>query len=299
MLADIHILRESEFYTLKDFRCKCTECSTSKPEVAQSFTICFVRSGYFEQQYFRQRQEVHVGRVLISKPGIEYVVHHIKDNPDLCTAINFTPPFYERLRENYGKEAHWFFTNPDLHSLLLIAHADIDFLHHQILHRAPNASGLEMDELIIKLVDKVFKHLGNTKATQAIPEALKRLHLPTVEKARDYILKYFKDNIGLHQLADHSCVSVFHFSRIFKAVMRKSPYQYLNEVRLHHAHLLLETTTKPIAEIALLSGFQSPENFNVAFTKAFATTPGSIRVKESFTLRSASSFAKKHTIQCP
>ena len=46
--------------------------------------------------FSNRNHEMHIGRLIVSKPEIEYVVKHIDDHPDLCTAINFTNAFYEK-----------------------------------------------------------------------------------------------------------------------------------------------------------------------------------------------------------
>ena len=277
MQAEVHILHKSDFYQLKDFRCTCTECSISKLEQLENFSICFVRSGFYEQRIFRRNQEMHVGRLVVSKPNIEYVVRHIDDHPDLCTSFNFTHDFYEKVKDHYKKETSWFFNNADIHSLLLVTHAEIEFLHQQILSRVKNSTSLEIDELTIQMVDQVMHTLGNKMFAPPVSSALKRHHLGTVEKAREYLFQNFDQNVSLQQLAEHCCVSVFHFSRIFKAVMNQSPHQYLHDIRLNNARLLLQETKTSITEVALQSGFNSLEHFTTAFKKRFKTSPGVIR----------------------
>jgi AraC-like DNA-binding protein len=277
MQAEVHILHKSDFYQLKDFRCTCTECSISKLEQLPFFSICFVRSGYYEQRIFNRTQEMHVGRLIVSKPEIEYVVRHIDNHPDLCTSFNFTDSFYERVKDHFKEEAKWFFSNPDLQSLLITAHADIEFLHQRILTQVTQQSSLELDDLVLQLVEKVMNTLGNKPKVESLTESLKRHHLFTVEKARDYLFQNFSKDISLQQLADHCCVSLFHFSRIFKSIMNASPHQYLTELRLSNAKLLLQSTQQSVTEIAFQCGFNSLEHFATLFRQRFKTSPTSIR----------------------
>jgi AraC family transcriptional regulator len=277
MQAEVHILHKSDFYQLKDFRCTCTECSISKLEQLPFFSICFVRSGFYEQRIFRKSQEMHVGRLIVSKPDIEYVVRHIDDHPDLCTSFNFTDAFYEKVKDHYKEESHWFFSNPDLQSLLLTSHADIEFIHQRILNQVKQQSSLEIDDLVIQLVEKCMLTMGNKPQIELLPENLKRHHLTTIEKARDYLFQNFAQNVSLQQLADHCCVSLFHFGRIFKSIMNASPYQYLTELRLSNAKLLLQSTQQSVTEIAFQCGFNSLEHFTTVFKQRFKTSPTSIR----------------------
>lgn len=277
MQAEIHILHQSDFYQLKDFRCSCTECSVSKLEHLPFFSICFVRSGFYEQRVFKKSQEMHVGRLIVSKPNIEYIVKHIDDHPDLCTSFNFTDDFYEKVKDHYREETQWFFSNPDLHSLLVTSGAEIEFLHQLILKQVKNNATLEIDDLVLQLVETVMHTLGNKPVVPALTETLKKYHLTTAEKARDFLFMNFSKNVTLQQLADHCCVSLFHFSRIFKSVMNQSPHQYLTELRLNHGKLMLQNTTQSITEIAFQSGFNSLEHFTTSFRNRFNLSPTVIR----------------------
>src|SRR5262245_49134649 len=87
LTADIHILHRSEFYHVNDFKCHCDRCSVSQPEYNKSMFISFVRKGFFEFQTFRRNDEMHVGRMLISKPGYEHTTRHIESQPDLTTSF--------------------------------------------------------------------------------------------------------------------------------------------------------------------------------------------------------------------
>lgn len=273
MEAEIHLLHESDFYQIKDFRCTCTKCCISKLEHLNQFSICFVRSGFYEQRVFKREHELHIGRLIVSKPEIEYVVRHIDDHPDLVTSLNFTNDFYHRVKDHFKQEANWFFSNPDVQSILVTAHADIEFLHQRILKTALVEPSLEIDDLVLQLVEKVMHTLGNKPKVEPLPESLKRHHLNTIESARDYLFQNFAKDISLNQLAEHCCVSLFHFSRIFKSIMNCSPHQYLKEIRLNHAQLLLQSTELSVTEIAFQSGFNSLEHFATSYKQRFHVVP--------------------------
>lgn len=273
--ADIHLLHSSGFYQVRDYKCNCVECHTSKLEYVNTFNLCFVRSGYFEFDVFRNKLEVHVGRVLITKPGSEHIAHHIDDQPDVCSVFDFKPDFYASLREHYRYELPWFFDNNEIHSMLMKCSPEMDYLHDRILRAS--GSDLHVDELVLKLVDRVMGTLGNRVDAEPLPASLKKFHLSTIEKAKNFMLTNFDKNIGLQQLADHCCVSLFHFSRIFKSVMKITPHQYLSEIRLNHARMLLENTKYPVTQIAMQCGYNSVEHFATAYKQRFESRPSELR----------------------
>ncbi|MFZ6001055.1 MAG: helix-turn-helix domain-containing protein [Bacteroidota bacterium] len=275
---EIHLLHRSEFYQIRNYKCFCTECNTTKEEVVNRFHFCFVRSGYFQYRVFRRELDVHVGRVLISKEGSTHFTHHIDNQPDVCSVFEFTSEFLQSLREQYKTETSWFFSNNDLHSLVLNCNAEIDYLHHHILTRVNHGfDQLLIDDWVLRLVDKVMRILGNRNEVQPIPESSKRYHLVTIEKAKEYLLTHFDQNVTLQQLASHCCVSIFHFSRLFKSIMRVSPYQYLSGIRLHHAKVLLESTHQTVTQIAFQCGYNSLEHFVTAYKQRYQVSPSAHR----------------------
>jgi AraC-like DNA-binding protein len=278
MLADIHLLHRSEHYQVVDFHCHCDVCSVSQIEFNESFCISFIRRGFFEYRTFRKDNEVYAGRIHLSKPGYEHTTRHIDDQPDLTTTVEFTGAFFEHIRDHY-KEASWFLRNNDIHALVMHCSPATEILQHRLL-QALNSEGqdnLKIDELVFGMLDHVMGIACNAVELPYLADNLKKYHLTTIERARDYILQHFKEDISLQQLATHCHVSPFHFSRVFKSVLQTSPYKYLNEIRLHHAQLMLSTSGLPIGDVAFECGFGSIEHFSTAYKKQFGSAPSAYR----------------------
>lgn len=279
-MADIHILHQSDFYRVEDFRCHCEVCSVTDPEYNKSFSISFIRKGFFEYRTFKRNEEVHVGRVLLSKPGFEHITRHIDNQPDIVTIFEFRRNFFEEtILDLYGNKLPWLLKNNDIHSLMVNATPELEYHHQRIFQKiiSKKYNSLEIDELVIALLEKVMNLLGSVETPENIPDKLKQYHLVTVESARDYILSHFKENISLQQLAAHCLVSPFHFSRIFKTIIKRSPHQFLTSVRLTHAKVLLTETNSPVSDIAYECGFNSPEHFVTAFKQHYKIKPSILR----------------------
>ena len=272
--ADVHILHKSDFYRIEDFKCNCDVCSVTEIEYNRSLCLSFIRKGFFEYRVFNGNQEAHVGRILISKPEFEHTTRHIDSQPDVTTVFEFRKEFFETLKDHYTNCA-WFLKNNDIHSILLNCSTEADYLHYRIFRHAQNktASGLQIDEMVMDLLDKVMNTLGYRNDVLPVPGNLKKYHLPTIETAQQYIHQHFSENISLQQLAQHCHTSAFHFSRIFKAVINMSPHQYLLGIRLQHAKILLTTSAKPVGDIAFECGFNSLEHFATAYKQQFKISP--------------------------
>jgi transcriptional regulator GlxA family with amidase domain len=163
--------------------------------------------------------------------------------------------------------------------LLLQSNPELDYLHNRIWKKVGkgNAANLQIDEMVIELLEKTIDILTSSKEIPVVADSLKQYHLGTVENARVYIFENFSQDISLQQLAKHCLVSPFHFSRIFKTIMNISPYQYLSEVRLNHAKILLTTSEQSITDIAFACGFNSVEHFATAYRYRYHTSPSKFR----------------------
>ncbi len=71
--------------------------------------------------------------------------------------------------------------------------------------------------------------------------------------------------------------SSYHFLRLFRSTMGKTPNRYLSECRLARAKLLLVSTEFPVERIALQSGFQQSSYFIKVFKEAEGLPPSQYR----------------------
>lgn len=280
MEADIHTLYSSDFYRILDFKCRCVSCKTSDPEYGESFCISFVRKGNFLFNVFRHSLDSYTGTLLITKPGYERTVTHVHAVPDECTIFDFKTNFYHALLEHYGGMK--FFRDNDLHSTLIKTTAETEFLHAHILRLVLTNAGskLEIDNGVMEIIDRVLASNPDYSPDGKINARLKKNHLITIERAKEYLANNFTNDISLMEIADHCHVSPFHFSRVFKTFTSNSPHQFLLTLRLKNAELLLRNTSSPITDIAFSSGFSSIEHFTAAFKKKYQSPPAKFRTQK-------------------
>ena len=274
MQADIRTFYKSDFYSITDFRCRCTDCRTSKPEYCDSFCISFVRKGNFLFNVFRHSLDSYNGCALITKPGYEHTVTHTHTVPDECTIFELDMDFYNELKELYHNST--FFQHPDHDCTLVKTSAEIEFLHFNILQIALLKSGgrLEIDQLVMEMIEKVLACIMDYTPDLRINARLKKNHLRTIEMAKEFITTNFAEDISLMDIATYCCVSPFHFSRIFKTFTSYSPHQFLLTIRLKHAELLLRNSALPVADVAFSSGFKNIQYFTTAFKQKYQCPPG-------------------------
>ena len=94
-----------------------------------------------------------------------------------------------------------------------------------------------------------------------------------LQKAIMYIEANYTMSITLNELAEHTYVSTYYLSRMFKKELGKNFVEYLNEVRIEKAKLLLKDNKYKTYEVAELVGIQDPHYFSKIFKKYVNMTP--------------------------
>jgi AraC family L-rhamnose operon regulatory protein RhaS len=96
-------------------------------------------------------------------------------------------------------------------------------------------------------------------------------------KAVVHMQTNFADRITIDQLADMTGFSGRHFTRLFQQVYGLPPIQFLNELRLKHAKMLLESGNYKVTEVASLCGFQDSNYFSAYFKEKNGCPPSEWR----------------------
>jgi AraC-like DNA-binding protein len=87
----------------------------------------------------------------------------------------------------------------------------------------------------------------------------------------------------LEELAAIVYLSPSRFSDIFRRAVGTSPLEYLIQLRLEHALMLLEQTQMKIMDVAMECGFRSLSNFNHLFKKHIGKSPKHVRMRQNNT----------------
>src|SRR4051794_32280073 len=99
----------------------------------------------------------------------------------------------------------------------------------------------------------------------------------TVSRALRLIGESAMEDGGADGLAARLGIGARHLRRLFLRHLGASPVAVANTRRLHFAKKLIDETTLPMGQIALIAGFGSVRRFNGAFLKTYHRTPTQIR----------------------
>ena len=97
--------------------------------------------------------------------------------------------------------------------------------------------------------------------------------------AKLFIDEHFADNIDLDAIAGEAAFSKFHFIRLFKMAYGKTPHQYLTQVRIEKAKLLLQSETS-ITDVCFSVGFDGISSFTHLFKRFTQLTPSAYQQQQ-------------------
>ncbi len=96
--------------------------------------------------------------------------------------------------------------------------------------------------------------------------------------AMNFISANLDRELSLEEIAGSASFSVFHFHRIFRAVVGETVAGFTRRLRLEAAaHRLLLARRQSVTHIAHACGFSSSQNFARAFRQQFGLTPSAYR----------------------
>jgi AraC-like DNA-binding protein len=94
-----------------------------------------------------------------------------------------------------------------------------------------------------------------------------------IVSAKVFIDDNLEQPINLEQISRHAYLSKFHFHRIFTAVYKRTPHQYLTQKRIERARILLAKEGISITEVCNCVGFESLGSFSILFKRQNGYAP--------------------------
>lgn len=134
---------------------------------------------------------------------------------------------------------------------------------HQILESETLSEGVACFERFATNI------LSLSSFSQQMPDAVKEAIL--------YIYSNLDHPLTLNELAEHTHLNPSYLSTLFHRVMRQSPINFVNSVRIERARILLRTTDWSISQIASKLGFSQDIYFYRLFKKLTHETPSEYR----------------------
>ena len=96
--------------------------------------------------------------------------------------------------------------------------------------------------------------------------------------ALEYLENCLETEVDMEKAASLANCSLFHFCRMFEVILGTGPAEYVRRRRLSKAVLELAASGDKVIDIAMRSGYETPEAFAKAFKRYFGITPTEARI---------------------
>lgn len=94
-----------------------------------------------------------------------------------------------------------------------------------------------------------------------------------IVNAKIFIDENYHSPIDLDQIAKQAFLSRFHFHRLFTRIYKRTPHQYMTQIRLEAAKVLLSKEGISVTDVCSMIGFESVSSFSTLFSKQSGYSP--------------------------
>ncbi len=136
----------------------------------------------------------------------------------------------------------------------------------QCWHNKPLGYVYRIDSLLLSIFENLEK--------QSVEENNDSLYLNVQSAIDEMHTEFASPDFSIERLAAHTGYCPAYFRRIFKQITGKSPQEFLMNLRIQHAVMLLESGYYNVEQVSEQCGFESAKYFSTAF-KAIVGAPPS------------------------
>ena len=238
-----------------------------------------------------QRQKFYLG---------DSQIIHVEDVPHLSTGPFNYPFHYERtvldkVRCGDRKKAGQALS--ELLGAIFASNASIETVKACVLEllivlsRAAVEGGANLDQLTLLNFSSINVLIGCCSKEQVeqwmveslncvmdnMSESRDGINIRVINRACEYIVENCHKNISLEEVAQTVNLSRFYFSRLFKQEKGCNFVDFISNVRIDRAKLLLKNSDYNVVRIAVEVGYQDASYFSRVFRQATYMTPNQYR----------------------
>lgn len=146
-----------------------------------------------------------------------------------------------------------------------------------IYFNKPSFSETRSKMLVYELMILVGEYVMKERRGQIGDDVFSDKSWDYIRTACSYIAEHSSDDISEADVAAHTGLSPYYFSKLFNEYTQTPFPAYLSSIRVQNAINLLANENITITECAFMSGFQSTTTFNKLFKELTGCTPREFR----------------------
>lgn len=258
--------------------------------------IAYIDSGRGVHIVGEEEARIEAGDLFLFNP---HIVHAFTADPDSCLKVCnciFLPPAldhsFKDCKDFVDVAYHYLFYSlsssddpKDYIRLTGVADEEIRQVLYEMQREYDRREGGYVQVLkanLMRLLIFIFRLYKKDDRQRQNPAVYKQL---VVQEAAAYIKNHFAEDVSCEMLAERAYLSVNYFRKIFKEITGMTMIRMLQNIRVHVACDLLESTRAPVEEIAAQVGYGDVKFFYKVFKDFQDMTPGAYRKKYAATPR--------------
>lgn len=216
------------------------------------------------------------------------IVDASPEHPVLCLVVRIAPQLVASVAATMGGSARSADRRDDVDDQQAVCTPDVELMDSVVRFAGSLSAGCDRRVLApLRLQELVYRVLQSDLRGRLLSLAAAEEMANPVAAALDYIAVHLAEPLTVDTLAAQVCLSPSAFTRAFRDVTGRSPYQFVKEARLDRARQLLDDGRIGIAHVAHSVGYASVSHFIKGFRVRFGLTPGDYAAAHVFRLRSA------------
>lgn len=108
--------------------------------------------------------------------------------------------------------------------------------------------------------------------------ALNKRDLEVIHGVKEYLTKTFLNDHSLEGLATGFGTNTNKLITLFKKAFGQSIFEFINDLKMNYAQVLLQEQQLPVTEVARTLGYKNPNHFSTAFKRKFGMNPSHVKV---------------------
>lgn len=256
-----------------------------EPRIIFDYELLYVEKGELTIRLAEETVVAESGCIILFKPGKE---HEFYSSRGECWMphIHFDVLYYEDHEQvpiNFKKrsdcseeELAWLrpdimgevFKFPDV--IQIGNHAEVHKTLMQIIHayeRRDVDSPLLQKSLVLRIIYLLIKGMKAKENVHLVQ------HQRAMEQAVTYMMEHYNETVPLETLSKIACLSVFHFSRVFKQTFDLTPHQFQIRYRIEKSKELMMFNRMSLSSIAEKVGYSNVYSFSKAFKQLEGVSP--------------------------
>lgn len=239
---------------------------TKRDKGRKDYQLLYVASGRAHFFIGSKENIVTAGHMVVYYPDEPQHYRYYKEEHTSVYWVHFTGGSVEEILEHYHitRNEHIFYSGTS---------PDYQWLFGQIIQELQLCRP-KFEEMLTLLLRNILILISRSLE-------INRKFTDAVEKEVSYAIYYFRANfnkeINIDEYAQQQNLSVSWFIRCFRQMTGLTPLQYIINLRISNAQMLLESTDYTIAQIAENVGYDNPLYFSRLFHKQTGISPKDYR----------------------